>query len=325
MSLEAVVSSLVMSMQAGVPNFAIIDPLLGEPIPIEGADTVDRGSLSAARRQAWGRPVHAVTLAPSVALPPNLYPYLVELQGPDDPWLAGTVEIAWAELSQSQIGGLASSGTAAHRIGGWLQSSMSAPELTQAISAMLKVNTDAITSARYQRLADRRALAWLRQVAGDARVGAQLGRIQSWCYLDACGELAQLKSPGEATTPLRLSQAEWLSFMQGEQLHQTVARWLGARSQSQAGHPASGDARACYAQALAALERAEAAARRWPQRFTKPADHTAWAALTLLHPGIETNADVLAALNAPSPADEPLETLDTLSPALHALRLKATP
>lgn len=325
MSLETLVSSLAMSLEAGVPAHVVVDPMLGEPIPVESDDVDDAAGVTSVRTQAWGRPVHAIKLSAAIALPPHLHPYLVELHGPADPWLARTAEMAWSELAQSQADGLASSGAAAHRIGGWLQSSLSAPELTQAMAAMFKVNTDAITTARYQRLADRRALAWLRQVAGEARVAGQLGRIQSWCYLDACGELAQLKSPSEVATPLRLSQAEWRSFMQGELLHQTVARWLGERAQSQADHQTSLDARACYARAHVAIERTEAAARRWPQRFTKPADHTAWTALTLLYPGIDTSPDVLAALNVPPQADEPLETLDTLSPALNALRLKATP
>ncbi len=325
MSLETLVSSLAVSLEAGVPTHVMVDPMLGEPIPIGGASSNDGPDLIDAREQAWGRPVHAIALVPGIALPANLHPYLVELHGRDDPWLAQTAEIALAELTHAQADGLASSGLAAHRIGGWLQSSMSALELTQAIAAMLKVNTDAITPARYQRLADRRAMAWLRHVVGDTRVAAQLGRIQSWFYLDACGELVQLKSPSEVAASLRLTQAEWRSFMQGELLHQTVARWLGERAQLPRNDRPPPDAPACYKQAHAALERTEAAARRWPQRFAKPADHAAWAALTLLHPGVETHHDVVAVLNAPPEADEPLETLDTLSPLLSALRLKATP
>ena len=137
--------------------------------------------------------------------------------------------------------------------------------------------------------------------------------------------MAHLPNAGETTTPLRLTRSEWALFRKGELLHPTVARWLGERER----RPASGDAttpdeRACYLQAGTALERAEAAARRWPQRFAKPSDRVAWAALTLLHPGIEQSPEVAAVLNAPTAPGEPIETLDALSPMLNAICLKAT-
>lgn len=327
MSLKALVSSLASSIVPGSQAFVLVDPMMGEPIAVEhAADALDLPAISNARERAWLRPVHLIELAPNIAVPPHLHPYLVELQGPDDPWLADTVEIACEEQAETQAAGLASRGVAAHRIGGWLQSSLLPGDLTRTLTAMMNVNTEARTIARYQRLADRRALGWLRHVAGDARVVASFGRIQSWHYLDACGRLALLQSSAEVASPLRLTHGEWAAFMTGALLHPTVARWLGelARqpNQSEAG-PA--DAGACYAQARVALERAEAAACRWPQRFADPADRVAWAVLSLLHPGIEQSPDVVAMLNASAEPDEPIETLNALSPTLNALRLKATP
>lgn len=304
----------------------LIDPLLGEPLPVEQGDMGDAAALAQARERTWLRPIHIVKLASGIDLPLHQHPYLVELQGPNDPTLTESLEIAAEELSQSQSGGLASSGSAPHRIGGWLQSSLSATELTKALSAMMRVSTQAFTTARYQRLADRRAMDWLRQVAGDERVAAQLGCIQSWSYLDPCGRLAQLRSSGEVATPLRLTQTEWAAFMKGALLHPTVARWLGERAGS-SDTTSTPDTRDCYRRASAALERAEAAARRWPPRFPRPSDRVAWAALVLLHPDIEQCAEVVAALTLPIAAGdppEPIETLDALSPMLSAMCLKAT-
>lgn len=326
MSLGALVSSLTSSVEAGCPTFVLVDPLMGEPISVQ--NTISPGELqilTQAREQAWSRPVHVIKLAQEIELPLQLHPYLVELEGAADPWLVETAEIACAERTEAQADGVASSGHAAHRIGGWLQSSQGSSELTQTLSGMMRVNTEASTKARYQRMADRRVVDLLRHVVGDTRVAAQFGRIQRWSYLDACGYMAQLQSSNEVSTPLRLSRNEWITFMKGELLHPTVARWLGERArqpgQSNVGAP---DARTLYAQANAALDRAEAATRRWPLRFAGSADRVAWAVLILLYPGIEQRPDVLDLLNATAEPDEPTETLHALSPMLNSLQLKAT-
>lgn len=326
MNLEAFVSSLASSLEPGVPVSVLIDPMLGEPIPSEASPGgITLPDLVAAREQAWQRPGHVIRLAEGIALPLQLHPYLVELHGASDTCLAATAEIAFNELTQAQSGGLGATGAAAHRIGGWLQSSQPFDQVAQALSGMMRVNTQAITPARYQRLADRRALDWLCHVVGVPRVAAQLGRIQSWSYLDPCGQLVQLKSGSETASPLRLTGPEWAEFMQGDLLHQTVARWLGElAAKPEAEQAQRRSTRDCYAQAHAALEQAEAAARRWPQRFATPADRAAYAALNLLHPGIDQSPEFVAALNAPPAPDEPIETLDAMSTALHAMRLRTT-
>jgi hypothetical protein len=326
MSVDALVSSLAASLEAGVPSFVLVDPLLGEPAPVEYADVIEAEALVQAREQTWRRPVYIVKLSPDIDLPLHQHPYLVELHGPGDPRLAETMEMAAEELNQSQSDGLASSGSAPHRIGGWLQSSLAAPKLTQSLSDMMRVNTQAITTARYQRLADRRAFGLLRQLVGDERVARQLGRIQSWAYLDPCGNLSRLRSPEEAVTPLRLSQREWAVFMRGELLHPTLARWLGQRAlRAASGSASAPDARMCYTQANAALERAQAAALRWPRRFTRPSDRVAWAALTLLYPDIDQRAEVVNLLDDPVVANELLETLDDLSSTLSLICEKVSP
>ncbi|MBL0730556.1 hypothetical protein [Piscinibacter sp. HJYY11] len=325
MSVDALAVTLAASLTSGIPMFALIDPLLGEPIPLERGDVADMAALTKARERTWLRPVYCIELAASIPLPLHQHPYLVEMHGPDDPQLAETVEMAAEELSHSQLEGLRASGSAPHRIGGWLQSSLAAPELTRALSAMMRVNTHAITTARYQRLADRRVLSWLRQVVGDARVAGQLGRIQSWSYLDPCGHLASLCSSDVLAIPVRLTQSEWTEFMKGDLLHPAVARWLGERAlRATSGDASALETTSCYLQANAALERAQAAARRWPHRFTRLSDHVTWAVLALLHPDIDRRADVAHLLNERPLTNEPVETVDDLSATLSAICQKVS-
>nr|WP_290687457.1 DUF4123 domain-containing protein [Aquabacterium sp.] len=307
-------------LDIGTPCFVLVDPMLGEPLPMsyEPAN-VDQSALVASREQAWMRPVHQITLARPISLPLHLHPYLVALNGASDPLLAATVEMALDELSLAQADGVAGTGASAHRIGGWLLSSQTPDELAQAISALMQVNTEASTTARYQRLADRRALDLLLDVVGEARIATHLGRIQRWCYLDPCRKLRQLRSTSEAATPLRLSRTEWASFIKGDLLHPTVARWLGEQ-------PATSRhaTQSCYAKSTVALEQADAAMRRWPQRFANASDRIAWAVLTLLHGDIQRMPAIVASLDAATQPGEPLETLNALSPLLHAMCLKAT-
>jgi hypothetical protein len=324
MDLGSLVSTLASSLEAGVPVFVLVDPLLGEPLPIDpGSGGGDMQSILMARREAWSRDVQFIELASSIDLPAHLHPYLVELNGSQDPWLGATVEMAISELLATHADGLTGTGTSAHRIGGWIQSNKYLPLVARSLSEMMKVSTLAFTKARYQRLADRRVLDWLRLVVGDTRVAGQFLAVTSWSYLNPCGQLATLRGAPDSSSGLRLDPAEWAAFVRGDLLHQITARWLG--EQSKQGLEVQGDSMACYRKANAALDAAEAAARTWPQRFASTADTTAWGALSLLHPGFEKCPDVIALMSAPRSADEPLETVDSMCSTINAMLQKATP
>lgn len=307
--------------------YVLVDPMQGEPIPLSIDVADDLAAMQASREAVWGRQVTTVPLDPRVPLTEAQQPYIVTLQGTDDEWLAETLDIAQAERHASQADGLASDGTGVHRIS-WLQTSLFAEDLAAVVAQMLRVNTTAWTDARYMRLADRRVFDWLRHVAGDARVAAQFGRLRRWVYLDACGRLAQLTHAGDEVEPLRLGTEEWKLFMRGERMHVTAARWLGelVLSGDQTPRERAQQDGEIYARVAAALGRAEQAAQRWPTRFTHTRDQDAWAALSLLHPGLEGDARVRAALQAqPEEEGEPAESMHTLSGALRALMLKGIP
>ncbi|WP_341887456.1 hypothetical protein, partial [Variovorax sp. YR752] len=238
-----------------------------------------------------------------------------------------TFDMALAEREASQADGLASDGTGIHRIS-WLQTSLFAEDLAEVMASMLRVNTSGWTDARYMRLADRRVFDWLRHVVGDVRVASQFGRLRRWVYLDARGRIVQLTHASDEIAPLRLTAEEWALFMQGEWMHVTAARWLGelARSDDRALWERARQDDGMYARIAASLDRTELAVQRWPSRFAHARDRSAWAALDLLHPGIERDVRAQAALHAP-PDDEgePVETMHTLSGTLRSLMLKGTP
>lgn len=304
--------------------YVLVDPMPGEPIPVPLDASADRASLQMARQTAWGRQVTTVPLDPRAPLAQSQHPYLVTLQGAGDEWLADTFDMALTERDASQANGLASDGTGIHRIS-WLQTSLFAEDLADVLASMLRVNTAAWTDARYMRLADRRVFDWLRHVVGDARVAAQFGRLRRWVYLDARGRIEQLTHADDESDPLRLTAEEWALFMQGERMHVTTARWLGELARS-------GDRDLCegewqdddiYTRVVASLDRAELAAQRWPSRFVHPRDRSAWAALDLLHPGLERDVRVRTFLQAPPEEESGLaETMHALSDTLRALMLK---
>ncbi|MCW7537003.1 DUF4123 domain-containing protein [Aquabacterium sp. A7-Y] len=311
-----------MSFDPMTPIFVLIDPLLGEPLPSAGEHNTTT-DWQREREKLWSRPIAAVELARHVKLAPGLHPYLVELQGPDDPWLATTLELAQAERDQVLSGGLDGEGAAAHRIGAWLQSALQIDRLAAQLSPLMRVNTEAPTRATYLRLADRRVMALLRHVVGDAKVAAQFGRLHSWAYLDLQGRLIVLRSAGEETQSLRLSSSEWAVMNEGEAIARTLAQWLGEvarRAQGGAQEPAAEVARLSaaelYGSARQALAQAEAAARRWPHRFNRLQDRTVWAALSLLYPERLQTAAIVDLMQQTGSAEDPPEPVRYLHTAI---------
>lgn len=306
---------LARACEHGTPVFVLVDPLAGEPFSIDsGGVSASREEATRARVAAWGRDVVPVELPASIDLAPHLHPYLVALQGPDDPWLAGSFAIAEAERIEAGVEGLAGEGIAVMRMGGWLHSSAHGEQIAQALSDSLRVRCEAMVKPRYQRLVDRRTLGWARCVASEARVSATLGPIQRWTYLDAAGAVNHIHRSDEQRAPLRWSAEEWKTFMQGNLVHQTLARYLGELTQ-QGPHALPGE-RELLMRAHRALMQAAAARAKWPSLFKNPHDDTAWAALLLLHGDVSSSPVVARALAASS-ADEPETTLHELVSSLN--------
>lgn len=268
--------------EAGLPILVLIDPMLGEPLP--SADGGGRVDFEVARAQGWERDIFQIPLHPSISLPSRLHPYLVAMCGPRDPLIASTLALAHEERLIRSEQGLDSDGGSSHQIGGWVQSSMHPAVLAEHFSSMLRVRTVARTQATYMRLIDRRVLALLRDVTGDARVAGQLGRVKHWSYIDALGHLRTMTSASEFASPLVLQKTEWEQMELGAAIHRTVKQLLGELDKQ--GSPPPAQESTLYAQTRSALIDATQAAHRWPHRFKTLQDQTTWAALCMLHPGL---------------------------------------
>lgn len=304
-----------------VPVFVLVDPFVGEPLlelqspPPEGLEDMQRR-----REEVWGRPVATIDLT-HTTLPPHLYPYVVELNGRDDVWLDATFEMALIERERSLADGLNGRGEAAHRIGGWLQSSMYPQQLARQVSPLMRLRTEQMyNAATYLRLGDRRALGLLRHVVGDERIVGHFGRIQSWSYLDVRGHLSSLQASHEsASQQLCLSRHEWKQMQQGADVACMLAQWQGEAQLRLRGGDGAAQAqleqlplKLMYELAFKALQLAEQAASQWKHRFTRPADKTIWATLSILHPDLPENDGVrryLAAAGTPNDPPEPVRDL----------------
>lgn len=298
-----------------MPLYVLVDPLASEPI---GGIDSSQEDVMAQRQHVWERQVVLVRLARNIMLPTRRHPYLVKLRGPDDPLLEWTLGLAEDERLAAQSGGFGGHGGAKHAIAGWLQSDMPDVELAAVLSKMCRVNTAAATRATYLRQADRRVLHLLCHVAGEERVACQLGRIQSWSYLDPLGQLRRLRSPHEQRQDLRLSAPEWRRLGRSERLHRTISTCLGAlTAEERAVH------RFDYDTVEKAVLASELAAKTWPHRFQSNHDEITWAALSLCHAALMQLAQVHALMADTGSLNEPPEPVRYLYGELLALCRRA--
>lgn len=301
------IKTLQENLNADVPIFLLIDPIAGEPLPNALAAP---GTLEA-REAIWQLPITDIQLSPRTPLQLHQRPYIVALEGIDDPVLEQTLEIAHAERLKSQSEGLDGLGIAVHRVGGWLQTSQSAEELAAQLSTLFKItlNTTTATKASYLRLPDRRTLSLVQHVIGDARMSAALGHIQQWLYLDVQGKIATLKGSASDAVKLRFDHPEWAQIEQGNVLHPALALCLGEMARHGKTRMHTQPVQALYEALFPACQRAQKAAKVWPQRFPLPIDQSIWAALCLLHPAIETNQAVTQLLKDTGTEHEPTQPL----------------
>ena len=169
------------------PVHLLVDPAVGgEPVGIE-VDAARAGQwpngLLQAREAAWGRAVH--TLHTEDLDDPYVFefPYLVRLDGADDPLLGQSVE--WA--IQEHLTACAR-GSGRYRIGGWLQVHRPADDwhaLKYEGAALARQLNRLIRGRdRLVRLWDRRLLHLLRSAATGIDWTGPLQGIRGWHYLD---------------------------------------------------------------------------------------------------------------------------------------------
>ncbi|WP_137938741.1 hypothetical protein [Chitinivorax sp. B] len=309
-------AQLQAALEPGLPVFVLIDPLLGEPLPLAGDPPDDWAALQAWREVAWQCPVFGVRLPAKTPLPVPMSPYLVQLHPLED-WLPTTLQLAADEWQTAVADGLSGDGQAAHRIGGWLQSPVDGAALADQLAASLSLRTVAHTRARYLRLADRRVLDWLRHVVGDARLLAQWPSLHAWHYLAPTGRIDRLRAGAGAHQPLQLSLDEWPRFMQNEHIQPTLARWLGQRLRDGAVLPPDPSTTA-YPAIERALFQVTQLKPLFPALFRRPQDEHALAALSLLHPGTDWPQPLRRCLAAQPLDDLPTLHLHGLADTLHA-------
>lgn len=283
----ATIDQLVAVLEAPFPIYALIDPMLGEPLP--GMTPAVGLTLAQARANVWQRKVHQIELDERVPLFPHQHPYLVELNGIEDPILQMTFELAEEEHAEAGADGIHGDGGAPHRLGGWLQSDTHPGQLLIHLATMFRLSVATRITAKYLRLPDRRVLGLVRDTVGETRMADLLGPIAKWVYLDAFGRVESLPGSGKPTS-LRLSRDEWKLISQSEVIHRAISQCQldGQR----------------YSQVIDAARQMESVANVFAHRFDGTADLAKWLALTVLHPRL---ADTRSVTSFMSQAGDPPE------------------
>jgi hypothetical protein len=295
----AVVGGLKVALSPA-PVHVLIDPFLGEPRPLNGGPDGPPprvpAPLERARSSAWeARPVHDVEVEDS-PIPYSQLPYLVELNGPEDPLLAATVELAMTEQMDEL-----NAGSGPMRIGGWLQSVETGRALAQRIAGMLLQTPPRQYRKRYLRVADRRVLILLHHVLPPEAFGQWLGPV-AWHYLNRSFDLEKVNgvAGGQRRFPFTLGQ--WRILEAGESINRSLAAWLQQRCDLPDDAMDSVIAGALQASA---------------KGFAKVDDCMTYILYGLAYPGFENLPAVQPAFEQTAQQDEPLaETLADLPPTV---------
>jgi hypothetical protein len=281
----------------GAPIYLLIDPYLGDPVA--SLDAVAAGDAESWRAQlatSWERAVYSVKfpLAEKVGLQPHQLPYLVMLEGPDDPLLAESLGMAQFEDSAASEGALFGAGNAAFRIGGWLQSGQAPESVANWLAECMRLRAGGSTSGRYLRLADRRVLALARHVLGDEQLTRNLGPIERWAYLDPWGAIDRIERREEGSPRLPFAPQQWMAMEHGEWVHRAIAQargfWL---EQGRA-------KREDFHVSLLAAQKMRLFFDLWPHRIASDEDQVSVIALTLIRPDWEQHPAVSALLGPPT-------------------------
>lgn len=315
MSIGHQIDQLRRQIALNAPAYLLVDPILGDI-----ATAPDRASY-------WGRPIHVIDLPFPNPIGEDQRPYLVGLEGIDDPWLALSLEMAQEACQQSWKDGLAGAGRSAWPVGGWIQTTLPPSSLARQLGVWCQLKTKSFTTARYLRLCDSRVLDLCRHIFGNSTLSALLGRVSHWNYLDAQGQLCTLsahaateRSTAEPanwhwspTSWPEFDHASWKALQSGLLIHPAMARAYGQRLMDGSNEAFDREhVRAWIAAAATARPPAHLSAH-----WQTDEDQITALALDLLHPGWQTHHQVQAWLTAQSPRTSEA-SLHELGPELHA-------
>lgn len=222
---------------SGVGTYLLIDPMLGDPLLSDGVPAEwPLEQINVLRNEAWQRTTRALQLPTSLGLDAALAPYIVELHGTQDPWLADSV--AWAVQETVHTWTAEPDQASPHRVGGWLQTSAVNDNLVERLSACLQLSARGAGHARYLRLADRRVLGLAHHVLGQARMAQALYPVARWLWLDPKTALQTIEVPpaGDPQSPsvcalreplAQFSAAQWKTMGLGPKAHHAMATSIG--------------------------------------------------------------------------------------------------
>lgn len=337
----ATLAALCRQLDPGLPIYLVIDPLSGDPSPVDAnAVQNDPESCWETRQAAWQRDITAIVLNEKTDLNPTLHPYLVHLQGPQDPWLTHAVEQLYNDIAWELKRGMGGDGVVLWRWGGFVQSSHDAATVAQHLSALMRLRAESSQPLTYLRLADNRVLGWLAHVLGNATLQSHWGPIHQWVYQDIEGSVHHVQGPASAvadvdglgTLPqyeakgILMNKATWGQVSQGGIIH--PARYL-AWAQRLVDHAQRATRDAVVPRVLSydhlqrALARTQALmasadnntlTHAWQARMHDERDTVAACALFALHDHWLTRSRSAALLSHPDHVGMPLHTF---AAALH--------
>ncbi|MCX7207421.1 MAG: DUF4123 domain-containing protein [Proteobacteria bacterium] len=209
--------------------YLLIDPMLGEPRPLDGGPDAEppenTPTLQDSRTAAWdGRCITMLTFS-EPPLPYAQLPYLVQLQGKEDPLFAESIQIALENnlaLLDRGFGGLP--------VCAWLQSHAGSEELAAWLARMMQQRIKGQTGKRYLRAGDPRTLPLLLALLGEERISLWLGPVSNWYFLSIDGRVTHLQSTGGSQATLTLKPHEAETILDAEAINRTLAQWYATRS-----------------------------------------------------------------------------------------------
>jgi hypothetical protein len=213
--------------------FLLIDPMLGDPVCQERPQ--DDDELAAARDAAWGRATFALEVPPRTALAAPEMPYLVELQGRGDIWLADSVQWAVQETVAFWHAAATDDAPVTHRVSAWIETAAAGETLAAQLSGWIRLHTQSPNAGTYLRLADRRVWSLALHVLGAPYVQARLGCIQRWHWLDPNAACCFISQPSAGTPALNAAELthftaeQWRLMAQGQAAHRRLAALAAER------------------------------------------------------------------------------------------------
>ena len=258
----------------GLPLYALIDPMQGEPALIgqPSGKPADYDALAQLRAQAWQRAVW-ISRDQRPLIDPMKLPYIVALDGASDPLMSEIVQAAQQEAEQAL-----DSGTARFTIGALIETALPAGALLERLEGMWTVAP--LSERRYARIAERRCFEMLAHLLSAEELQQWLGPIARWHVLARSG--VWVAHIGAADDTLIDSEEGWLTRASRlGQLRELRARL--PRSHEHVQHMQLAEA---HSLALTTLQHKQLPAHRWSE-----AHRLAWDALLHARRELRLQAD----------------------------------